>query len=133
MKVELSQKFNDVMTKHALKEFPNECCGLVFANNNRVTGVIETRSINPSPDSYFMDPEQQIRIFSKIEKTGEKLSGIYHSHPTGPSYPSGMDLQLAFHPELIYFIITCENRDTPHINAYFIKKGTYQKINIVDI
>ncbi len=124
-------EFKRAMIEHALKELPNECCGILPGRNNKVSRVIALKSLNPSPDSYFMDPEQQIEVFSEMEKQGESLIGIYHSHPIGPSHPSDTDLQLAFHHGVIYFIVSLEDRGNPEVNAFKLEKGKFKEV-IVD-
>ena len=96
--ISLSNEFRNAMIAHAVKELPNECCGVLLGRNKRIERVVPMQSTDPSSDTYFMDPVQQVEVFTEMEKRGENLLGIYHSHPAGPRQPSGADLQLAFHP-----------------------------------
>ena len=41
-----------------------------------------------------------------IRQRGEAMLGIYHSHPRTAAYPSPTDVEMAFYPEAIYFIIS---------------------------
>jgi [CysO sulfur-carrier protein]-S-L-cysteine hydrolase len=118
------------MTDHALREFPNECCGIILEKNKTVTNVLPMKSLHPSTDTYFMDPVQQTEVFSEMQQRGESLFGIYHSHPEGPLQPSGMDLQLAFHPGAIYFIISLENRNSPEIGAFILEGGQFKQVYV---
>ena len=118
------------MIEHAVKELPNECCGVLLGKNNTIERVIPMRSIPPSPDAYFMDPSQQVDVYTEMEKLGETLLGIYHSHPKGPLQPSGADLQLAFLPDAVYFIVSLENRGNPEIGAFMLKEGKFKEIKI---
>lgn len=118
------------MIEHAVKELPNECCGVLLGRNNTVERVVPMRSIPPSPGSYFMDPSQQVDVFTEMEKQGETLLGIYHSHPKGPLQPSGADLHLAFHPDAIYFIISLEDRENLKIGAFKLEQGKFKEIKI---
>jgi proteasome lid subunit RPN8/RPN11 len=44
----------------------------------------------------------------RIREAGRKLMGVYHSHPRTPAYPSISDVEMAFYPEAIYFIVSLE-------------------------
>ncbi len=92
--------------------------------------VVPVTSIPPSPDSYFMSPEEQIEIFTELGKSGESLLGIYHSHPEGPSSPSETDIRLAFHPDAVYFIVSLKNRGKPEVRAFRIDKQAVTEISI---
>ena len=116
------------MIEHAVKELPDECCGVLLGRNNTVERIVPMRSIPPSPEAYFMDPSQQVDVFTEMEKQWETLLGIYHSHPEGPLQPSVADLQLAFHPDAIYFIISLEDRENPKIGAFVLEQGKFKEV-----
>ena len=125
------REFREAMIEHAIEELPNECCGVILGRNDNFEEVIPMRSLRPSPDSYFMDPSQQVEVFSEMEKHGKTLLGIYHSHPNGPPHPSDTDLKLAYHPGVLYFIISLENRDHPELRAFLLDKKCFQEASII--
>ncbi len=118
------------MIDHAQGELPNECCGVLIGRPGVFERVVPITSIPPSPDSYFMSPEEQIEIFTELGKSGESLLGIYHSHPEGPSSPSETDIRLAFHPDAVYFIVSLKNRGKPEVRAFRIDKQAVTEISI---
>ena len=118
------------MIDHAQGELPNECCGVLIGRPGVFERVIPITSIPPSPDAYYMSPEEQIEIFTELGKSGEILLGIYHSHPEGPTSPSGMDIRLAFHPEAVYFIVSLKNKKKPEVRAFRIEKQEVTEILI---
>jgi len=120
----------DVMFAQSRAELPNECCGLLIGKQI-IERVVPMRSIPPDPDAYYMDPEQQIDVFTNMQATGEQLLGIYHSHPKGPVKPSGMDLQLAFHPDALYVIISLADVNNPVLGAYYLVNSAFTRIDIV--
>ena len=124
----LPERFKAAMVAHARRELPNECCGLLLSHKGALRRLVPMRSTPAAPDTYFMDPEQQVRVFRQMENRGETLAGIYHSHPKGPVYPSGMDLQLAFHPTAVYVIISLENRALPVIRGFVLKDSGFSEI-----
>ena len=119
----------DLMLNQSLAELPNECCGLLLGKQI-IERAVPMRSIPPAPDTYYMDPEQQIEVFTDMQAAGEQLLGIYHSHPKGPVKPSGMDLQLAFHPDALYVIISLADVDSPEIGAYRLLEGDFTRVDI---
>ena len=119
----------DAMLSHSLAELPNECCGLLLGKQ-AIERAVPMRSIPPAPDAYYMDPEQQIAVFNGMQATGEQLLGIYHSHPKGPVEPSGMDLQLAFHPDALYVIISLADAGNPEIGRLSLGIGAFEEIAI---
>ena len=119
------------MIEHALKDAPNECCGVLLGRNAVVERAVAMTSDLPSPDAYFMNPEQQIEVFTDMAKRGEELLGIYHSHPKGPAEPSGADLQLAFHPEVAYFIISLSDAAHPEVRAFSLLSGEFHEIPFI--
>ena len=128
--INISTKFKNSMVKQALKEAPNECCGVLLGRNNIIERIVPMQSTDPSPDTYFMDPVQQVEMFAEMEKRGESLLGIYHSHPAGPRQPSGADLQLAFHPEAVYIIVSLKDSQNPEVGAFLLAKGEFKEIKI---
>jgi len=120
----------ELMVAHAVREAPNECCGLLLGRGGTIERVIPMKSDQPAPDAYFMNPLQQLEVFTGMEKRGEELLGIYHSHPKGPAEPSGADLQMAFHPEAAYVIISLADPDRPELRAFKLSKSGFEEIPV---
>jgi proteasome lid subunit RPN8/RPN11 len=129
--LKIPQSSKEIMIKQSLNELPDECCGLLLGKNGKIRRTLPMKNIDPSPDSYFMDPLQQVEIFTEMEKRGEQLIGIYHSHPKGPSIPSGADLKMAFHQDTLYIIISLENRNSPEMSAFILEKGSFKEIKLI--
>jgi proteasome lid subunit RPN8/RPN11 len=121
------------MLHHALQDLPNECCGVLLGRGGKIERLVTMRSTEPSPDAYFMDPEQQAALFTVMEQQGEALLGIYHSHPRGPATPSGADLQLAFHPGVVYIIICLADRNNPEIRGFMLEEQRFTEVPVAFI
>jgi proteasome lid subunit RPN8/RPN11 len=93
------------MCSHANKELPEEACGLLAGKGQQVVEIYPVPNILHSPMRYRMDPAYQLRVFLDIEESGLELTGIYHTHPRGPNYPSETDIAEAYYPESIYVIL----------------------------
>ena len=121
----------EIMIKQALSELPHECCGLLLGKNGKIQRTLPMTNTEPSPETYFMDPLEQIEVFTDMKKKGETLIGIYHSHPKGPSTPSRTDLEMAFHQDAVYIIISLEKKTTPELKAFILEKGSFKKIKLI--
>ena len=119
------------MVQHALRELPNECCGVLIGHHGQIERVVALRNAEPSPETYALDPEEQIALFTDMEKQGEQLLGIYHSHPQGPSEPSGMDLRLAFHPDVLYVIISLAKPEQPEVRGFLRTDHGFREASVV--
>ena len=75
---------------HARRELPNESCALLGGDRaaGRVTTAYPARNLLASPYRYEVDPHDLVRIVHAIERHGDDLVAIFHSHPAGPAAPS---------------------------------------------
>jgi [CysO sulfur-carrier protein]-S-L-cysteine hydrolase len=93
--MKISRSIYDELLEHAREEAPNECCGLIGGADGEARTVYRARNAEASPLRYNLDPQDQIRIYGEIERNGEELAAIYHSHTASPAYPSQTDINLA--------------------------------------
>lgn len=99
------------MEAHALGSRPEECCGLLSGRGRLITHHHPLRNDADRPETrYFAAPEGLFAAMRRIREAGQELLGIYHSHPRAPAYPSVSDVEMAFYPEALYFIISLEPR-----------------------
>ena len=89
----------DELMEHAREDVPNECCGLIGGSDGRARTLYRARNAEASPLRYRLDPQDQFRIMSEMERGGEELAAIYHSHTNSPAYPSQTDINLALTDE----------------------------------
>jgi proteasome lid subunit RPN8/RPN11 len=112
----------DRIVEQARAEAPNECCGIIAAQDGRAVAVHPARNAAASPLRYEMDGMEQYRIQSAIEDAERELGAIYHSHTRSAPYPSQTDINLAFYPEVLYVIVGVAG-DEPEIRAFRIVDG----------
>ena len=88
---------------------PAECCGLLSGRNGVITDIHPLRNDADRPETrYFATPEDLFAAMRRIRESNQTLLGIYHSHPRTHAYPSASDVEMAFYPEALYFIISLE-------------------------
>src|SRR3989338_3578773 len=119
----IKKDFFGLIIKHCKQEFPNEACGLVAGKDGRVEKIYEMVNTDKSPESFLMDPQEQLKITKEIRSLGLEMIGIYHSHLASEAYPSEHDLRLALYPEDSYAIITLKDKNNPKIKSYKIVEG----------
>jgi proteasome lid subunit RPN8/RPN11 len=92
------------MREHILSCLPEEACGLLGGIGEQVHLVVPITNRDRRPSRYRMDPQEQVRAMLRMEDLGFQILGIYHSHPLGPSHPSGADTKEVTYPEAAYLI-----------------------------
>ncbi len=109
--VQLEPAHVAAMCAHASRDYPNECCGLLFGpagQTGMVSEVVAIPNIQDrlhaeDPDqypraasiAYFMDPDAQLAATRSAAARGLELRGFYHSHPDHDAYFSAEDRHLA--------------------------------------
>ena len=127
----LEKRFAEEITDHARSEVPNECCGLVAGKDGSALQLYRCDSAEKSPYRYYVDPKDQIRIMRELDQKGWDLIGIYHSHTHTEAYPSKTDVELAFYPEALYFIVSLEKPEAPVIRAFWITDGEITEEEVI--
>jgi proteasome lid subunit RPN8/RPN11 len=120
--VRISQALLDEIVAHARAEAPNECCGMIAAQDGEAVAVHRARNAAASPLRYEMDGMEQYKIQTAIEDGGYELGAIYHSHTRSDPEPSQTDINLAFYPDALYVIVGVKAEE-PDVRAWRIVDG----------
>jgi len=127
----LKKELFEQILRHCKKEFPNEACGILAGNKEDVTKIYEMANAESSPESFFMDAKEQLKVMKDIRNSGLDLVGIYHSHVASVAYPSSKDLELAFYPDASYVILTLKDKNNPGIRSFKINEGKISEEEVV--
>jgi [CysO sulfur-carrier protein]-S-L-cysteine hydrolase len=111
------------IVEHGLREFPNESCGLIAAQDGVPTKVHTMKNADASPVTYRLDGLEQLHVFDQMDEDGLELWAIYHSHTHSEAYPSDTDIRLAFYPDSRYILLSLADRAVPVIRSFFIVDG----------
>ena len=112
------------MVEQGLREFPNECCGVIAANGEgRPVKIFPMQNADASPVTYRLDGREQLRVFDEMDEKGWELWAIYHSHTHSEAYPSETDIKLAFYPDARYLVLSLADRSAPEMRAFMIADG----------
>ncbi|MSQ26513.1 MAG: M67 family peptidase [Dehalococcoidia bacterium] len=125
---QLPRRLADEMTAHALRDDPNECCGLLAGDDEGgVTGVFPAENAARSPFRYVIDSKELFRLFNQIEWGEQSLRviGNYHSHTHSEAFPSPTDVNEAhLGPGAVYLIISLRDPQQPVIRAFLIDENS---------
>ena len=121
--IRLPKELADEIVGHAREEYPRECCGMLAGKNAAISKLFKIKNIAHRIDEYELDPLEQVNAFEEIDRLSLKLLGVYHSHPDNPCYPSGLDINQAFYPDTLFFIISLSDSHQPEIRSFKMHEG----------
>ena len=120
---ELDGVFFKEIVEQGLREFPNECCGVIAAADGVPVRVFAMANADASPATYRLDGREQLRVFDEIDAQGWDLWAIFHSHTHSEAFPSETDVRLAFYPEARYILLGLADRENPVMRSFSIVDG----------
>ncbi|KJB88711.1 peptidase [Paenibacillus sp. E194] len=116
------------MVGHCLREKPLEACGLLSGNNGLANRCWIIDNIDRSPVSFTMDMEQLDHALKQMERSGEQIIAVFHSHPASGPNPSVFDIEHAVYP--CSYIIVSLSRLRPRVRSYRIEGSQAQPESI---
>jgi proteasome lid subunit RPN8/RPN11 len=118
--VHLPEHLRQRIIGHCIGELPNEGCGLLALDGDRIVQVYPTANADASPSSYTIPPQQHFDALTDAESRGWEIGGVFHSHPAGPARLSVVDLERALDPDWVYVVVGL--RGEPEVSAW--RRGT---------
>lgn len=117
MSVELSEELRRGIIDHCHRALPNEGCGLLALDGDRIMEVYPTANADESPVSYTIPPQDHYDAVMAAESNGWEIRGAFHSHPNGPARMSETDLERALEPGWLYLVVALDGPE-PVIGAW---------------
>jgi len=131
----LTQEAIDMISKHAIGEYPSECCGIVTGVEVlRVHALVniqdrlhaEDPGTHPrtSREAYSVDRNEVERIIGEAADKGESILAFYHSHIDCGAYFSPMDkeVQTVFgepeFPNAVHVVVSVQQGVIHEIKGY---------------
>jgi proteasome lid subunit RPN8/RPN11 len=121
--MQISAEHLELITEHALKDAPDECCGLIAVSGDVVTRVLPAVNEAHSPLRFEISGKALLSLIDDIEDAGEELGGIYHSHTRSAPYPSQTDINFAAGWPGIEWLIVGTKTGQPEVKSYLIEDG----------
>ena len=124
----------DELIANALKEAPNECCGMVAVEPGlpaRAARVYRAVNTAASPLRFEVDGRELLRTIERIEQDGCELGAIYHSHTRSEPYPSQTDINFAANwPGVEWIIVGLTDDRAPEVRSYLIDGGEVREVDL---
>ena len=119
----IEKRHAEEMIAHALKEDPNECCGILAGKDGKVMKLYRITNTEGSPYRYRMDPLEQLQADRDTEKNGWEFLAFYHSHTHSPAFPSTTDVRMAVDSgwlNVYYVLVSLMDKAHPATRAFHI-------------
>ncbi len=124
------RRLHEEMLAQALREAPNECCGL-FAGVVR-DGTARAERIYPlvnaaaSPVLYESDARSMLDAYRSMTALGLDVIAVYHSHPTSAPVPSKTDLERNYSEEVVNLIVSLA-QSPPLVRGWWLTATGYRE------
>ncbi|MED4206749.1 M67 family metallopeptidase [Neobacillus mesonae] len=85
---------------------PYEACGLLSGTQGIGMRLWEIKNEFLSPNRFYMPKESIKQAIEEMELREEQLTGIFHSHPRSPAFPSISDIKNNPYFSIAYLIVS---------------------------
>ena len=123
----------DDIVEHAVRDAPNECCGLVVGSDGTASGAHAMENLAASPFRFDIDGRELIK-YAFDDDGDEQLVAIYHSHTRSAPYPSQTDVNFAAGwPGVEWLIVGVPKKgsdDEPEVRSYLIDGGAIREVEL---
>lgn len=127
--VRLPRAIADAIARHARAERPNEACGLIVGSALAADGglarrYVPCRNAAASPSRYVVHRDDLLGVLAELDRTGEELWGVVHSHVRTPAAPSATDVGEAAWPAAVHLLVSLAgDAPEPSLRAWRIANG----------
>ncbi len=143
MPLRLTSKRLDSIRAHGIRDYPNECCGILFGRADgrakEVVEVVPMSNVRHDPrraqevlpleqpgreserNRFLIDPMEQLKAEKEARKRGLDVVGYYHSHPDHPARPSEYDRVHAW-PWYSYVIVSVERGEPKALTSWVLSE-----------
>lgn len=111
----LPRPIYDAMIAQALRELPNECCGLLAGTISKDGATAQAAQLCPlvnelrSPTEFLSEGRSMFRAEKTRREAGLEFLAVYHSHPTSAPVPSRKDLERNYSEDVMSLIISLQD------------------------
>jgi len=132
--VRIDRALLDEIVAHAVRDAPNECCGLVVGRDGTATAAHALENLAASPFRFDIDGRELIAYaFADEEADEDGLVAIYHSHTRSPPHPSQTDVNFAAGwPGVEWLIVGVPKGEgaDPEVRSYLIDEGVISEVEL---
>jgi proteasome lid subunit RPN8/RPN11 len=118
----ISRDLVDAMIEHAVRDHPDEACGVIAgpAGSDRPVRLVPMVNAARSTTFYEFDSTDLLRLYRDMDSRDEEPVVIYHSHTATEAYPSRTDVNYASEPNAHYVLISTRDMAHPEVRSYRI-------------
>jgi proteasome lid subunit RPN8/RPN11 len=130
--VQIARSLLDEIVEHAVRDAPNECCGLVVGRGGTATEARALENLAASPFRFDIDGRELI-AFAFAEDGDDELTAIYHSHTRSVPYPSQTDVNFAVGWPGVEWLIVGVPRQPgaePEVRSYLVDGGAIREVEL---
>lgn len=122
----------DQVVEHALRDAPDECCGVIAVRDGEAIAVHELENVlqGPKPLGFEIDGLVLARLIDEIEDAGAELGAIYHSHTRSAPVPSQTDINFAALWPGVEWLIVGTKGDAPLVQSWLIDGPTVTEVPV---
>ncbi len=130
--MQIARSLLDQVVEHAVRDAPNECCGVVLGNDDTATAVRELENLAASPFRFDIDGRELLPlVFAEDDEDAEQLLAIYHSHTRSDPYPSQTDVNFAAGwPGVEWLIVGVPKDAEPYSRSFLIDGGMIKDVEL---
>ena len=126
----LSTRQREAMIATCVRALPDEGCGLLVGNDDRVVDVVASRNVAASARIYEIDSRVLLATDRRCQREGLVLMGAFHSHTHSEAYPSPTDVAQAPDPTWHYVLVSLRDPSTV-VRSYRIVEGRVDEEEVV--
>jgi proteasome lid subunit RPN8/RPN11 len=132
----LSRSLADALIAHAREGKPDEVCGIIGVEGDRVVRLERARNAATQKQVRFEIDSRDLAKVIQLDREGLEV-GFYHSHPASRAYPSETDILFArLWPGTLQLMVSLRYDPVPgpELHAYRIEGDvvTPQDLQVVD-
>ena len=129
--VQIASGLREDIDNRARAALPEECCGLLVGHPDRILEIWPARNVSAEPRRWFLvSPEDHFSARRHVRARGLGLIGVYHSHPSGPAWPSPTDREEAAEEGFLYVIAAPEASE---LRAWRFRQGNFREVRLVPV
>ena len=121
--MQIPEHLRESVVAHALRDAPNECCGVVATRDGVAEAVHELENLAASPLRFEVDGMALHHLLTSIEDGGAQLGAIYHSHTRSAAFPSQTDINFAAGWPGTEWLIVSTAEPEPEVKSFLIDGG----------
>ncbi len=130
--MKINRALLDEIVAHAVRDAPNECCGLVLGREGAAASARALENLAASPFRFDIDGRELLSV-AFAEEDEDQLLAIYHSHTRSDPYPSQTDVNFAAGwPGVEWLIVGVPKRADaePEVRSYVIEDGVIREVDV---